>query len=313
MKALNDLRWVRRKINGELLFLLAREEPESGAHGKWAESYLPLSGDTSPLFKRIRVTDDPPYNQGLSDQPSRHWHHTEIVNAMIARAVPIDRADEGSRFFEEQFRRIGSAPVWRGTGAPGSNDLPNVAFQIQFLVFLADHLTRLSPLPEWEQMLEELHAADVPQANWICLYSGDVKRIDQEGVKAMARICSPDGLLARIEVRRAANAMVERTPLVWAGRVDCGDPTRLHWQTATSPTDIVVLRPDADHVRMIAIDAGEPAHPRLPLIPGEPVLAGSDGSATAPKNAEIARLANIPNPAALAPLVPSWYPRNPLK
>ena len=136
----------------------------------------------------------------------------------------------------------------------------------------------------------------------------------QPGTKLIRAVVQAHFKPARLDdVRRAANAIVERTPLVWAGHVDCGDSTRLHWQTATSPAAIVVLRPDADHVRMIAIDAGASSHPRLPLIPGEPVLAWSDGSATAPKNAEVARLANVPNRADLASLVPSWYPRDPVK
>ena len=308
-KALNDLRWVRRKDTGELLFLLNRETAESGAHGKWAEGYLPLSGDSAPLFKRVRVTDDPPYNQGVSEQPSLPWRHTEILNDMLAGAVPIDRADEGAIFLEGQFHRIGTAPVWSGAGTPGSNDLPNVAFQIQFLVFLANHLTRLSPLPEWKLILDELNAADVPQANWICLQSGDVKRINQEGVKALARIFGPHGLLLRLDVRRAATALAARTPLLWAGYVALDAPVRVRWLTAAPPASFVVLRPDADHVQMIAVDAGSPAQPRLPLIPGEPVLAWSDGSATAPRTAEIARIVNVPDSAALAPFVPAWYPR----
>ena len=308
-KSLNDLRWVRRKDTGEVFFLIAREKTEAGMHGKWAECYLPLSGDAAPLFKRARVTDDPPYNQGISDQPSRIWHHSEILNDMLARVVPIDHADEGALFLEEQLRRIGTASAWNGTGTPGSNDVPNVAFQIQFLVFLANHLTHLSPLPEWKQILDELNAADVPQANWICLKSGDVKRIDQEGVKALARIFGPNGLLRRLDVRRSATALTARTPLIWAGYVTLDAPAGLHWLTAAPPASFIVLRPDADHSRMIAVDAGAPAQPRLPLIPGEPVLAWSDGSATAPKTAEIARIVNISDPAVLAPLVPVWYPR----
>ncbi|MEI8243370.1 MAG: hypothetical protein WCI17_08905 [bacterium] len=309
-RALNDLRWVRRKTGDELFFLVDREKAKPGARGTWAECYLPLSGDTAPLFKEARVTDDPPYSLGLTDHPSKVWRHTEIVNGMLARAVPMDRTDEGARFLEEQFRCIGTAPVWSGTGAPGSNDLPNVAFQIQFLSFLAEHLVGLSPLPEWKLIQEDLAAADLPQANWICLKSGDVKRINQEGAKAMARIFGPRGLLTRLAVRRAAHAAIARTPLAWAGRVDFGDPGRVLWQTAVPPASFVVLRPDANRVLTIARDAGTPAQPRLPLIPGEPVLAWADGAATAPRTAEIGRAASISDPAALAALLPAWYPRD---
>ena len=64
---------------------------------------------------------------------------------------------------------------------------------------------------------------------------------------------------------------------------------------------------------MIAIDAGSPDKPRLPLIPGEPVLAWSDGAATTAKNAEIGRSVNIADPATIIPLVPTWYPTDPVK
>lgn len=312
-KLLNTLRWARRKDTGELLFLLEREKSEPGNHGKWAECYRPLPGDTTPLFQRARVTDDLPYRQGFSDMPSRVCPHTEIVNNLLAKAVPIEKTEAGARLMEDAFRLIGAAPVWNGVDLPGSNDMPNVAFQIQFLVFLAEHLARLSPLPEWKLILEELKAADIPQANWICLKSGDVKRINQEGAKAMARIFGQGGLLTRLEIRRAANALVARTPLVWAGHVDFANARHVRWVQPTPPASFVVLRPDAKHILMIAIDAGSPEKPRLTLIPGEPVLAWSDGGDTATKTAEIGRSVNIPDSAAIRPLVPSWYPTDPVK
>ncbi|MFZ4394014.1 MAG: hypothetical protein ACOYOU_00140 [Kiritimatiellia bacterium] len=312
-KYLNNLRWARRKDTGELLFLVDREKPEPGTHGKWANCYLPMSGDTDVLFQRARVTDDLPYRLGFSDIPSRSWHHTELVNDLLARAVPIEQAEDGARFLEETFRRIGTSPVWNGIDLPGSNDMPNVAFQIQFLVFLADHLARLSPLPEWRLILDELNAADIPQAKWICLKNGDVKRINQEGAKTMAIIFGPGGLLTRLNIRRAANALVARTPMVWAGHVDFADASHVRWVLPAPPASFIVLRPDAQRVRMIAIDAGSPANPRLPLIPGEPVLAWSDGASTAAKTAEIGRSVNLPDPATITPLVPTWYPTDPVK
>jgi hypothetical protein len=312
-RALNDLRWVRRKDTGELLFQMDREKAEPNSHGKWAECYLPLSGDTAPLFKKLRVLDEPPYNMGFADGPSRPWHHTEIVNDILTGVLPIARADEGARFVETLFRRIGTAAVWSGSGAPGTNELPNVAFQVQFLVFLAEPMSRLSPFPEWKQIFDELRVADIPQANWICLRSGDVKRINQDGAKALTAIFGSGGLLTRLELRRAALAQLERTPLVWAGYVDFGNPALLHGQSPAPPAGLVVLRPDANRVFTVAVDAGTPGALRLPLIPGEPVLAWSDGAATAPRTAEMAKSVGLADEAAAAGLLPVWYPREPWK
>ena len=307
-KALNNLRWICRKDTSELLFLLEREKPEPNFHGTWAECYQPLSGDTAPLFQRARVTDTPVFNQGISDQPSRLWHHTEIINDMLARAVNINATAEGERFLEEKFRQIGAAPIWNNSRAPGTNDLPNIAFQIQFLSFLAEQLVRVSPWPEWQVIFAELRSADMPEANWICLNSGDIKRINQAGTLALPRIFGPGGQLARLQVRRAAADVLARTPLAWAGYATLDQPPRFCWQTATPPADFIVLRLDATRTRMIAVAAGTPAQPCLPLIPGEPLLAWSDGDATAPKNAAIRQTTGL---AEAATLLPPWYPAPP--
>jgi hypothetical protein len=306
-KSLNSLRWVCRKENNELIFLLEREKPEASSRGSWAECYQPLSGDTSPSFQRARVTDAPPYREGLSDHPSRLWFHTEIINDMLARTVNLHTMAEGERFLEEQFRLIGATPVWNPRTTPGTNDLPNLAFQIQFLSFLAGHLGQISAWPEWQTIFAELRSADIPEASWLCVNGGDVKRINQAGALAMPRIFAPGGLLERLQLRRAAAEQLARTPLTWAGYATPSDaPPQLRWPPgAKPPVCLIVLRPDAAHARMIAVDAGPPAKPLLPLVPGEPLLTWADGGPTRPKIELLRQATGINDPA---PLLPPWFP-----
>lgn len=308
--SLNDLRWVRRKDTGETAFVMGREKTEAGFRGTWAEAYTPLSGDKTPVFKRARITDDPLYNQGLSDQPSRPWRHTEWINDIVSRVVAIDRPAEGARFIEEQIRMVGNLPVWNGVDAPGTNDLPNVAFQVQFLVFFVEPMTRLSSLPEWQQMRTLLRNVDVPEANWICLKNGDVRRIDREGGRELRRIFGPTGLIACLDVRRAAQALTRQTPLVWAGWVDFGAPDQAHWKMRPPPEEACVLRPDPRH-GMLLVRAGRPGAWLLPLIPGEPLLAWSDGAPTARRTAELARAFPQLDAATLIANTPAWYPHDP--
>lgn len=303
-RALNELRWATRRDNGELVFVMGHEKPEAGFHGRWAECYQPQTGDQGPAFKRARVVDDAPYRDGFSDAPSRGWAHTELVRNMISDAFAVSGPAAGATYLESHIRAVGAMPVWNGSGAPGSNDLPNVAFKVQYLVFMLEQMKNLSQLPEWKQMLDELRGADNAQANWICHKSGEVRQINRDGAKALTAIFGPKGWLARLDVRRAAEEQVEQVPLVWAGYVDFGSPERIVCRLAATPSDFAVLGRDANRQPVLSI-AG---FSRMQLQPGEPVLAWSDGHRTMLKLAAIAAAVHA-DAETVSALVPSWFPR----
>ena len=309
-RTLTDLRWVRRKDTGDLVLLLGREKREEGFRGEWGQIYQPLGTDLAPSFRRERVLDDLPYAQGLSVEPSRPFRHADIVRGILDKVTAIRDAAEGASFLEDQIRRLATLPVWRGSGAPDLNDLPNVAFEVQFLAFFAEQMTHLSPHPEWSGILAALREADHPEVNWICLRNGDIQKVDRIGARALTRIFGAGGLIARLDARRAALDVADRTPLVWAGHADLLAPGIVRWRTAKPPAEYAVLRADATGRRnMLVIAGGGDAPPRIALVAGEPVLAWADGAATAPKVASVARAFGAADDAAVLPLLPPWFPR----
>ena len=313
-KTLNQLRWAVRKDNNEVVLVLGHEAPETGFHGEWAEVYEPQTGDTAPAFKRARVTDDPPYKMGLADHPSQPWHHTALVQTMLENIRASKDANTGARTVELQFRSLATEPVWDGSGTPGTNELPNVAFKVQLLVFLAEQMTHLSPYAEWQQILDELRQVDVPQTSWVCLKCGDVRLINHGAPKALEHIFGAGGLIHRLDVHRAATVVANRTPMVWAGYVDFSSAETINWMVPTPPADVIVLRPGpgVGHA-MVAVNAGVPGQLRLPLVPGEPVLAWSDGAPIAHKTAALVALlgGSVDMTTAVA-ILPSWWPRDSL-
>jgi hypothetical protein len=309
IRTLTDLRWVKRKGLDDVAFLQGIEKTEPNLKGQWAPVYLPTATGIQPEFKRAMVLDAVAWGRGLSETPSKAFKHTEIVRDMLDKVTTFTRAEDGESYIEEQFRRVAAMPVWKGTGVPGDNELLNVCFKVQFLLFIAEKMTTISPLPEWQEIQTALKAVDDPDVSWVCFRTTRTRDVDRRGAEALAAIFGPGGPAQRLNVRRAAQQLAGRAPLIWAGQVDRDLAPRIVWRNAA---------PAAGAAALVGSEtrAGKPSPRMLILVdgrhqpqPGQPVLMWADNAPVSQRLKELAALVPDLPPAALAASLPEWFPR----
>ncbi len=308
-RTLTDLRWIKRKGVDDVAFLLGAEKAEANLKGQWAAVYLPTATSIQPEFQRAMVLDSVPWGRGLSETPSKAFKHTEIVRDMLDKVTTFTRPEDGESYIEEQFRRVAAMPVWNGRGVPADGELLNVCFKIQFLVFFAEQMTTISPLPEWQDILAALKAVDDPAVSWVCFRTTRTRDVDRRGAETLAAMFGPGGPAQRLNVRRAALQLAARSSLVWAGQVDREDTTRIVWRNAApAPGSAAVVGSETR--------AGKPfaylrilAEGQTERQAGQPILAWADGAAASQRLKELAALVPDVPAAALPSSLPEWFPK----
>lgn len=309
IRTLVDLRWIKRKGLDDIALLQGNEKEEPNLKGQWAPVYMPTAMGIQPEFQRAMVLDSVPWGRGLAETPSKAFKHTEIVRDLLDRVTSFTRPEDGESYLEDLFRRVAAMPVWKGQGLPNDGELLNVCFKIQFLSFFAEQMTYISPFPEWQEILSALKSVDDPEVSWVCFRATRTRDVDRRGTEALAAIFGAGGPAQRLNVRRAAQQLTARAPLIWAGQVDRANTNLLIWQKG-------VAAPDTAASVNFETRAGK-SFPYLQILatgpsnrlPGQPVLAWADGATITRRLRELAALLpNVP-PATLPASLPEWFPR----
>jgi hypothetical protein len=287
------------------------EKGEPNRKGQWGPIYIPDAANIQPEFKHGMVVDSVSWGQGLAESATKPLPQTRIVRDMLDKVSQFSKAEDGESYLEEHFRRMAAMPVWSGRGGNiEENELLSLSFKIQYLSFLAEQMARISPLPEWKEISAVLKGADDPPVSWICFRHTRARDIDRRGAEALASLFGAGGAMQRLNIRRAAQKLAAKTPIIWGGYVDFNDTTKNIWlrgainREATFFIHAVTSARGTTTIQTLTMTEARKAL----LLPSQPLLKWADGATTSARLQELAAMVPEVPMEVLPTAVPEWFP-----
>ena len=269
--------------------------------------YVPTSRDQIASFWDRTVP------RSIRNSVAPMWH-CEILRSTLSnldRVQPQDALSVLLGTIDELVR----TPVWDGEqNATLKSTLINSFLKMKLVSFFSRQavtLTVTDKLPQLEAAIKDMRAADDPTLEWLCIKNSKIGEIDKVCAGVLDKHFSNcDWMLQRRLVSLAEDLVVTRG-VQWVGSVHLYNSGTVNWRM-NKPKEAWVARPTASENLVLRVALLQSANGKYrlctPLLPGEPLLAPTDGSVTSVVLRKMCTEAGIKDVTTVSKLLPKNWP-----